>query len=45
MSIRLRVTLTAVLLAAVAVGAADVATFKLLSRYFDGRAASSVRAR
>ncbi|HST15904.1 MAG TPA: histidine kinase dimerization/phospho-acceptor domain-containing protein, partial [Gaiellaceae bacterium] len=43
MSIRLRTTLATVAIAAVAVGAADVASFVLLRRYVDGRAASSVR--
>ncbi|HEY2777307.1 MAG TPA: HAMP domain-containing sensor histidine kinase [Gaiellaceae bacterium] len=44
MSIRLRTTLATVAIAAIAVGAADVASFMLLRRYVDGRAASSVRA-
>ncbi|MGH3004045.1 MAG: sensor histidine kinase [Gaiellaceae bacterium] len=38
MSIRLRVTLATVVLAALAVGAADVATFSLLRRYFNDQA-------
>lgn len=42
MSIRLRVTITAVLVAAIAVGAADAASFVLLKRYFSQRAATSV---
>jgi two-component system OmpR family sensor kinase len=42
-SIRLRVTVTAVLVAAIAVGAADGASFVLLKRYFSQRAAASVR--
>ena len=43
MSIRLRVTLATVALAALAVGAADVTTFVLLRGYFDRRADASVR--
>lgn len=43
MSIRLRTTLATVAITAVAVGAVDVASFVLLRRYVDGRAASSVR--
>lgn len=43
MSIRLRTTLATVAIAAVAVGAADAASFVLLHRYLDGRAASGVR--
>lgn len=43
MSIRLRVTITAVLVAAIAVGSADAASFVLLKRYFSQRAATSVR--
>lgn len=43
MSIRLRVTLATVVLAALAVGAVDVTTFVLLSRYVDKRADTSVR--
>jgi two-component system OmpR family sensor kinase len=43
-SIRLRTTLATVAIAAIAVGAADIASFVLLRRYIDGRAASSVRA-
>jgi two-component system OmpR family sensor kinase len=42
-SIRLRVTLATVLLAALAVGAADVTTFTLLRRYFNHREDVSVR--
>jgi signal transduction histidine kinase len=42
-SIRLRVTLTTVLLAALAVGGAQATTFYLLSSYFDRRADASVR--
>jgi two-component system OmpR family sensor kinase len=42
-SIRLRVTLATVVLAALAVGAVDVTTFTLLRGYFDKRAAASVR--
>jgi two-component system OmpR family sensor kinase len=41
-SIRLRVTITAVLVAAIAVGAADAASFVLLKRYFFQRAATAV---
>jgi two-component system OmpR family sensor kinase len=44
MTIRLRTTLATVAIAAVAVGAADVASFVLLRRYVDGRAASGARA-
>jgi two-component system OmpR family sensor kinase len=44
MSIRLRTTLATVVIAAFAVGAADAASFILLHRYLDGRAANSVRA-
>jgi two-component system OmpR family sensor kinase len=43
MSIRLRVTLATVVIAAVAVGGADAASFVLLHRYLDGRAASGAR--
>src|SRR5689334_21613502 len=43
MSIRLRTTLATVAIAAIAVGVADVASFILLRRYVDSRAASSVR--
>ncbi len=43
MSIRLRVTLATVVLAALAVGAADVTTFTLLRGYFNKTAATSVR--
>jgi two-component system OmpR family sensor kinase len=43
MSIRLRVTLATVVLAGLAVGAADVTTFMLLRDYFDKSAATSVR--
>jgi two-component system OmpR family sensor kinase len=42
MSIRLRVTLTSVVVAAIAVGAADIGTFTLLRRYIDDRAVTSV---
>jgi len=42
-SIRLKVTLATVAIAALAVGAVDVTTFILLSGYFDRRAAASVR--
>jgi two-component system OmpR family sensor kinase len=42
-SIRLRVTLATVALSALAVGAADLTTFVLLSDYFNGRAEASVR--
>jgi len=42
MSIRLRVTVTAVLVAAIAVGAADAASFVLLKRYFSQRAVTAV---
>jgi two-component system, OmpR family, sensor kinase len=42
-SIRLRTTLATVVIAAVAVGGADAASFVLLHRYLDGRAASEVR--
>ena len=40
---RVRVTITAVLVAAIAVGSADAASFVLLKRYFSQRAAASVR--
>jgi two-component system OmpR family sensor kinase len=43
MSIRLRTTLATVVIAAFAVGAADAASFVLLHRYLDGRAANGVR--
>jgi two-component system OmpR family sensor kinase len=43
MSIRMRVTLTSVVLSAIAVGAADIATFTLLRRYFDSHAAARVQ--
>lgn len=43
MSIRLRTTIATVVIAAVAVGAADLASFVLLHRYLDGRAANGVR--
>ncbi|HZQ81948.1 MAG TPA: HAMP domain-containing sensor histidine kinase [Gaiellaceae bacterium] len=43
MSIRLRATLATVVIAAVAVGGADAASFVLLHRYLDGRSKSSVR--
>jgi two-component system OmpR family sensor kinase len=43
MSIRLRTTLATVAIAAIAVGAADGASFLLLRRYLDGRAANAVR--
>jgi two-component system OmpR family sensor kinase len=43
MSIRLRVTLATVLIAALGLAAAGVTTFILLSGYFDSRAAASVR--
>ena len=43
MSIRLRTTLATVVIAALAVGAADVASFMLLHRYLNGRAAAGVR--
>jgi len=42
-SIRLKVTLATVVLAALAVGAADATTFILLGGYFDRRAAADVR--
>jgi two-component system OmpR family sensor kinase len=42
-SIRLKVTLATVVLAALAVGAADATTFILLRGYFDRRAAADVR--
>jgi two-component system OmpR family sensor kinase len=42
-SIRLRVVLTTVLITAIALGAADLASFQLLRRYVNGRAASGVR--
>jgi two-component system OmpR family sensor kinase len=42
-SIRLKVTLATVAIAALGVGAADVTTFILLRGYFNGRAAASVR--
>ncbi|MHB8643460.1 MAG: sensor histidine kinase [Gaiellaceae bacterium] len=42
MSIRVKVTLATVALAALAVGAADVSTFFLLSRYFSRQASTSV---
>src|ERR1700704_5825779 len=42
MSIRLKVTLATVVLAALAVGAADASTFILLRGYFDRRASASV---
>jgi two-component system, OmpR family, sensor kinase len=44
MSIRLRTTLATVVIAALAVGAADAASFVLLHRYLNGRAAAGVRA-
>ena len=43
MSIRLKVTLATVLIAALGLAAAGVTTFILLSGYFDSRAAASVR--
>lgn len=43
MSIRVRVTLATVAIAALAVGAADATTFVLLRRYFDDRADANVR--
>jgi two-component system OmpR family sensor kinase len=43
MSIRLKVTLATVVLAALAVGAADASTFILLRGYFDRRASANVR--
>jgi len=43
MSIRLKVTLATVAIAALGVGAADAATFVLLRGYFNGRADASVR--
>lgn len=43
MSIRLRVVLTTVVITALALGAADVASDQLLHRYVNGRAASGVR--
>ncbi len=43
MSIRLRVTLTTVLITAIALGTADVASFTLLRRYVNGRAVNGVR--
>jgi len=43
MSIRLRATLATVVIAAVAVGGADAASFILMHRYLNGRAASNVR--
>ena len=43
MSIRLRTTLATVVIAALAVGAADAASFMLLQRYLNGRAATGVR--
>ena len=43
MSIRLKVTLATVIIAALAVGAASAATFVLLSGYFNSRAQASVR--
>ncbi len=43
MSIRLRVVITTVVLAALAVGAADIATSAALKRYVDRRAQSQVR--
>ena len=43
MSIRLRVTLVTLVLAALAVGAVDVTTFHLLRTYFNKRADTSVR--
>ncbi len=43
MSIRLKVTLATVAIAALGVGAADVTTFILLRGYFDSQAAASVR--
>ena len=43
MSIRLKVTLATVGIAALGIGAAGAATFILLSGYFDTRAAASVR--
>ncbi len=43
MSIRLRVTLATVAIAALAVGAADIATFTLLRGYFNSGADASVR--
>jgi two-component system OmpR family sensor kinase len=43
LSIRLKVTLATVAIAALGVGAADVTTFILLRGYFDSQAAASVR--
>jgi two-component system OmpR family sensor kinase len=44
MSIRVKVTLATVAIAALAVGAADASTFILLRDYFNSRAATNVRA-
>ncbi len=43
MSIRLRVVLTTVLITAIALGTANFASYKLLRRYVNGRAANGVR--
>ncbi len=43
MSIRLRVVLTTVLITAIALGAADLASYDLLRRYVNGRSANGVR--